>query len=198
MTPTSTTKPWSSYETREARTNCGRAVPGFPLLCRGQSLLVVEKECAGTDPELRERFKVPLVGARDRVFLAAFYAEKIFSRRARFDFLHKRAVHDHRAMDANESKWFERLRYHGHRLAQEIGARLLLKQHVVALSQNSYHIARIDKADSSVDLDGDPHHVMNPILWAGQFRPEIFAGRHVQPQFSRFSGDARCVFLYCG
>src|SRR5215475_1668820 len=157
---------------------------GFPLLCCRQSLLVVEKERAGTDPELREGSKVLLVGARDRVFLAAFYAEKIFSRRARFDFFHKRDVHDHRAMDANESEWFERLRYHGHRLAQEIGARLLLKQHVVALRQNSYHISRIDEADHSVDLDGDPNHGINPTLWDGHCRPEISAERHVQPQFS--------------
>ena len=164
----------------ELRASRGR----LSLALLGQSLLVAEKERAGTDPELREGFQVLLVGARDRVFLAAFYAEKIFSRRTRFDFFHKRAVHDHRAMDADESEWLERLRYHGHGLAQEIGTRLLLKQHIVTLSQNSYHLSRIDKADSSVDLDGDPNRGINPTLWDGEARLEMFVGRHAQPQFS--------------
>jgi hypothetical protein len=59
-------------------------------------------------------------------------------------------------MDANESKWFELLRHGRNGLAQEKGARFLLKQHIVAFSQNGDHISRLEKQDSPFYLDSNP------------------------------------------
>lgn len=122
----------------------------------GRSPFSVKKERAGTDPELREGFKIPFVGAGYYVFVAAPHAETIFSRWVRCDFHHKRRVYNHGAMNSNESEWLELLSRNGNRLTKEIGNRFLLEQYVVALSQNSDHVARIDQEDPSLYLDGNP------------------------------------------
>src|SRR5215472_3024461 len=147
--------PLETTKTKMTAHGCG-CTEALSDALHGQSRLSVEKEPSSTDRELREGSKILLVGARDRVFLAALHPETIFSRRVRIDLFHKRRVHQDGAVNPNESERLEFLRHHGNCLAKEIGNRLLLEQHVVALGDNGDHIAGIDKEDFTLDLDGHP------------------------------------------
>jgi hypothetical protein len=73
-----------------------------------------ERSCA--DPELRKGFETLPISASDGIFLAALDSQAIFSRREGPDLFHKRSVHEHRSVDADESMGFEHFCHDRNRL----------------------------------------------------------------------------------
>src|SRR5260370_26347323 len=70
------------------------------------------KELTATDPEFCEGFEILRVTARNCVFLPAFNAETILSRRVRLDLYNQTRIHERRSMDPNESVWLQLFCHH--------------------------------------------------------------------------------------
>src|SRR6266487_1432663 len=107
------------------------------------------------DPEPRQRLQIALVCARNSELLSPFDAKYILTRAPGLYLFNEGTVHQNGAMNSYESVRFELLRHCGDRLPEQIGTRVPLQQHIVALSLDSRHVRRIDKEDPSLCLDGD-------------------------------------------
>src|SRR5215472_9304987 len=92
------------------------------------------EEGGAADPGIGKSLEILLISARDGIFLASPDAQTILSCQVRLDFFDARRIHQHRAMNLNESVRLEFFRHHGDRFAQQVGRCSLLKQYVVSLS----------------------------------------------------------------
>src|SRR5207248_3328617 len=125
-------------------------------------------EAFGADPELRRPAKVLSVGARHVVLPAGLGAQEIFAAGTRLDGIDERDIDQHRAVDADEPVGSELLGYSRDRLPQQIGARFLLQQYVVAVRLGADQLAGIDEHHAPLVLDRDPRRALGSQIEIGQ------------------------------
>src|SRR5207248_1404962 len=125
-------------------------------------------EAFGADPELRKPAKVLSVGARHVVLPAGLGAQEIFAAGTRLDGIDERDIDQHRAVDADEPVGSELLGYSRDRLPQQIGARFLLQQYVVAVRLGADQLAGVDEHHASLVLDRDPRRALGSQIEIGQ------------------------------
>src|SRR5215831_4896529 len=77
----------------------------WPALGPGNRPLF-SNEALGPNPVMGQGPQVILVGTRDGVFFSPLDAQRILSRRPGLNLFNVGAVHDHGAMNSNESVWF--------------------------------------------------------------------------------------------
>ena len=107
-------------------------------------------------PELRDGPQIPLIAARDTVFLAVPHSKYVLPGGPGLKFLDERSIHEHGSMNSYKAVRLELFGQFRDGAPKRIGIRSPPEKNIVALRFDSAHFRGINEKNLSVCFDCNP------------------------------------------